>query len=221
MGNREDLIAGAKRCLLDKGYARTTARDIATAAGTSLAAIGYHFGSTQALLNTAVFEAMREWGAELEQAMADAGPDNPDKDNPDKRSPDKDSRDKSSGGDTRHETGSLEQFERYWARVIDSFSTHRQLWMATFDVFAQMDRVPEMRGALSDGVERARFAWAELLQGLDPEADKETAWRVGSLYQALISGVLVQWLIDPNRAPSSRDLAAALKTIAAGVTRAG
>lgn len=192
MGNREDLIAGAKRCLLDKGYARTTARDVATAAGTSLAAIGYHFGSTQALLNVAVFEAMREWGAELEEAMAaDVGP-----------------------GD-----GSLEHFERYWARVIETFATHRQMWLATFDVFAQMDRVPDMRGALSAGVERARFAWAELLQGLDPEADSETARRVGSLYQALLSGVLVQWLIDPERAPSSHDLAEALRVIAAGVRR--
>jgi len=192
VGNREDLIAGAKRCLLDKGYARTTARDVATAAGTSLAAIGYHFGSTQALLNMAVFEAMREWGAELEQAMAaDVGP-----------------------GD-----GSLEHFERYWARVIETFATHRQMWLATFDVFAQMDRVPDMRGALSAGVERARFAWAELLQGLDPEADSETARRVGSLYQALLSGVLVQWLIDPERAPSSHDLAEALRVIAAGVRR--
>ena len=192
MGNREDLIAGAKRCLLDKGYARTTARDVATAAGTSLAAIGYHFGSTQALLNMAVFEAMREWGAELEQAMAaDVGP-----------------------GD-----GSLEHFERYWARVIETFATHRQMWLATFDVFAQMDRVPDMRGALSAGVERARFAWAELLQGLDPEADSETARRVGSLYQALLSGVLVQWLIDPERAPSSHDLAEAMRVIAAGVRR--
>jgi AcrR family transcriptional regulator len=203
VGNREDLIAGAKRCLLDKGYARTTARDIATTAGTSLAAIGYHFGSTQALLNMAVFEALREWGAELEQAMAGAAEPG------------------GGDGDAEHETGSLEQFERYWARVIDSFNTHRELWMATFDVFAQMDRVPEMRGALSDGVERARFAWAELLQGLDPDRDTEQARRVGSLYQALISGVLVQWLIDPDRAPSSRDLAEALRTIAAGVTRAG
>ncbi|MGH4006514.1 MAG: TetR family transcriptional regulator, partial [Pseudonocardiaceae bacterium] len=44
MGNREDLLAGAKRCLYEKGYGRTTARDIAAAAGgVSLAAIGYHF----------------------------------------------------------------------------------------------------------------------------------------------------------------------------------
>ncbi|GAB3818361.1 TetR family transcriptional regulator [Micromonospora zhanjiangensis] len=62
MGNREDLLAGAKQCLMEKGYARTTARDIAAAAGTSLAAIGYHFRTTQALLNAALFEAMAEWG---------------------------------------------------------------------------------------------------------------------------------------------------------------
>jgi AcrR family transcriptional regulator len=33
VGNREDLIAGAKRCLLEKGYVRTTVRDIAAASG--------------------------------------------------------------------------------------------------------------------------------------------------------------------------------------------
>ena len=36
--------------MLEKGYARTTARDIASAAGVSLAAIGYHFSSKEALL---------------------------------------------------------------------------------------------------------------------------------------------------------------------------
>ncbi|GGP09592.1 TetR/AcrR family transcriptional regulator [Nonomuraea glycinis] len=61
MGNREDLLAGAKRCLLAKGYARTTARDIASASGVSLAAIGYHFGSKEALLNAALTGAVEEW----------------------------------------------------------------------------------------------------------------------------------------------------------------
>ena len=59
MGNREDLLAGAKRCLYEKGYASTTARDIATASGTSLAAIGYHFGSKEALMNQARNPAQR------------------------------------------------------------------------------------------------------------------------------------------------------------------
>lgn len=49
MGHREDLLEGAKRCLLEKGYARTTARDIGAASGTNLASIGYHYGSKEAL----------------------------------------------------------------------------------------------------------------------------------------------------------------------------
>lgn len=70
VGNREDLLAGAKRCLLEKGYRATTARDIAAASGASLAAIGYHFGSKEALMNRAVYEAVGEWGETFEQAMA-------------------------------------------------------------------------------------------------------------------------------------------------------
>ncbi|MEA2498051.1 MAG: hypothetical protein QOH26_456, partial [Actinomycetota bacterium] len=50
MGNREALLEGALEALLDKGYAATTARDIAARSRTSLAAIGYHFGSTEQLL---------------------------------------------------------------------------------------------------------------------------------------------------------------------------
>src|SRR5262249_60393129 len=62
MGNREALLAGAKRCLIEKGYARTTARDIAAASGGSLAAIGYHFGSKDALMNQALYGRIGAWG---------------------------------------------------------------------------------------------------------------------------------------------------------------
>ena len=70
MGNREDLLAGAKECLVEKGYARTTARDIASASGVSLAAIGYHFGSKEALLGEALQQALAEWGDELDGLLA-------------------------------------------------------------------------------------------------------------------------------------------------------
>lgn len=50
MGHREDLLEGAKRCLLEKGFLRTTARDIVKESGTNLASIGYHYGSKDALL---------------------------------------------------------------------------------------------------------------------------------------------------------------------------
>ncbi len=71
MSNRDALLLAAKKCLLEKGYNRTTARDIASAAGVSLAAIGYHFASKDALLTEALLLAFGEWDQELQQGSAD------------------------------------------------------------------------------------------------------------------------------------------------------
>src|SRR6202789_4111082 len=109
MGNREALLLGAKRCLLEKGYARTTARDIAAAAGVSLAAIGYHFSSKEALLTEALVLAIGEWDTELRQAL-NAG--------------------------ARSGASPMERFESTWAQLIATFETHRPLWAANFELFA-------------------------------------------------------------------------------------
>lgn len=190
MGNREDLLAGAKRSLYQKGYARTTARDIATAAGTSLAAIGYHFGSTEALMNAALLEAIEDWGKEVQRAL---------------------------NSDLAEDASPMERFEWYWTRVTDSFATHRELWAATIEILTQVNRVPGVRAALAAGIQEGRMTWASLLQRIDPETETRKAWAVGSFYQALLSGILVQWLIDPKRAPSGHDLTEALQVIATGV----
>ena len=68
MSHRDKLLEGAVDCLRDKGYARTTARDLVAASGTNLASIGYHFGSKEALLNEAIAEGFRAWTAEVETA---------------------------------------------------------------------------------------------------------------------------------------------------------
>jgi AcrR family transcriptional regulator len=190
MSHREDLLAGAVACLREKGYAHTTARDIVAASGTNLASIGYHYGSTKALLNAAVLKALDEFGEQMAQAM---------------------------GADAATASTTLERFERFWARVIDSFRTSREVWLATFDIFAVAQRDPEVRAAVADGIEDGRAFWAQALYGVDP-ADRELARAVGSLHQALVSGVLVQWLIDPERAPSPADLAQATSAIAARFT---
>jgi AcrR family transcriptional regulator len=186
MSHREDLLAGAVRCIREKGYARTTARDIVAASGTNLASIGYHYGSTEALLNAAVVEAMDEFGAEIGQVMAASqGPSD----------------------------SVLERFERFWAHAIESFRTSPQIWLATFDVFSVAQRSEDVRAALADGLEGGRVLWAQSLFGSVAETDQQLARAIGSLLQALLSGVLVQWLIDPQRAPSAADLAAALGAI--------
>jgi AcrR family transcriptional regulator len=188
VGHREELLAGAKRCLYEKGYARTTARDIVAASGTNLASIGYHYGSKEALLNAALIEAIGEFGEELERALA---------------------------ADIRPDAGPLERFERFWTQVIESFAVHRPLWAAIFEVFGQIERVPEVRRVFADAIQEAREGWALLFQGIDAAVEEKPAQAVGSFYQALVTGVLAQWLIDPQRAPSGRDLADALRAIVA------
>ncbi len=190
MGHREDLLAGAVRCLRDKGYAKTTARDIVAASGTNLASIGYHYGSVQALLNAAVIQAMDDFGAEMAQAMQGTG-----------------------------EAGlsTAGRLERSWTQLIDSFRTSREVWLATFDIFAVAQRDPEVRAAVAEGLEDARIMWAQLIYGVDP-ADRDTARAVGSVHQALVSGFLAQWLIDPERAPAPAELVRGLQAISAQLT---
>jgi hypothetical protein len=120
-------------------------------------------------------------------------------------------------GDPDPGLDALARFERFWTRVIDSFRVNSQVWLATFDIFAVAQRDPQVRAAVADGLEDARTFWAQALYGVDP-ADTEQARAIGSLHQALISGVMVQWLIDPDRAPSPAALAQALAAIAAQVT---
>jgi AcrR family transcriptional regulator len=192
MGHRERLLAGAKRCLYERGYARTTARDIVAASGTNLASIGYHFGSKEALLNAAMIEAIDEWGDELERALI-----------------------------TDTDVGSMdpiERFESIWTRVIESFETHRSLWVASFEGFMAAQRSPELREQLAAGHEQARFGLVALFQNLEESVvDERLARTVGSFYLALMSGLIVQWLVDPERAPSGSDMAEALRTILASI----
>jgi AcrR family transcriptional regulator len=190
MGNREDLLAAAKRCLYDKGYTNTTARDIAAASGVSLAAIGYHFGSKDALLNAARIEAIEEWADELGRALAT---------------------------DTDPYATPMERFEAIWTHMIELFDAHRPLWIASFELLAQVDHAPDVRQAVADAQQRARLGLAALFHHLDPALDQRTAWVVGAFYLALLPGVMAQWLIDPEHAPSGHDLADALRTIVAEV----
>lgn len=68
-GHREALLEGAIRCIHEKGYARTTARDLVAASGTNLGSIGYHYGSKDELLRAAIFESFRRWYMPLIEAI--------------------------------------------------------------------------------------------------------------------------------------------------------
>lgn len=185
MGNREDLLGGAARCLREKGYGQITARDIASAAGTSLAAIGYHFGSKEALLNAALFEVMDSWGAEFAKAIP--------------------------GDDV---SDPIERFATVWTELIEVATRQPELAVASFESFLVARRSPDLRAQLAAGQEEGRRGLVAMIQGID-EADvtDEQSRTLGAFYSALVTGVLSQWLVDPGRAPSGHDLAEALRTV--------
>jgi AcrR family transcriptional regulator len=192
MGNRDALLEGAKKCLSEKGYARTTARDIAAASGVSLAAIGYHFGTTEALLNEAVFAGIGQWAEELGRLLAEQA-----------------------GNDGTV----LEKFEAVWTRVIQSFGNHRGVLAASYEIMVRAEEVPEVRRRLAAAMEGARIALAELFTDVDAQAEPERARQVGSFYYAILSGLMTQWLVDPDNAPSGSDLAAALGEVLSAGSR--
>jgi AcrR family transcriptional regulator len=191
MGNREALLLGAKRCLLAKGYTGTTARDIAAAAGVSLAAIGYHFSSKEALLTEALLLAFGEWDQEFRAALNATVPANIDP---------------------------VERFELIWARLIETFETHRSLWVANFEIFSQMDRQPEIRRMLGNNLQLARSGLAALFGDQEESAVSEhTASTIGTFHHVLLTGMIAQWLIDPDHALSARKLTDALLQVVAGI----
>ncbi|MBE1586466.1 TetR/AcrR family transcriptional regulator [Nonomuraea angiospora] len=188
MGNREDLLAGARRCLEEKGWARTTVRDISAAAGVSMAAIGYHFGSREALLNAALVEAMREWGEQIGVAMAAVD-----------------------------ETAAPGQrFEALWERLIASIGEHRTLWLANLEAMVQAEHSPELRDELVAGQREGRRGMAaHLVDGDEADIAEREVRTVGSVHLALLLGVMAQWLNDPEQAPTGAEVLAGLRALTA------
>ncbi|ALE75298.1 Transcriptional regulator, TetR family [Pseudonocardia sp. Ae168_Ps1] len=190
MGHREELLDGAAQCLYEKGFGRTTARDVVAASGTNLASIGYHFGSKDALLTEALLRATTAWGEELDRALAE--PDGAATSDPDRR------------------------VEDTWGRVISLFSTQRRLWATHVEALAQAERLPELRAKLAEAQHEVREGLALTFHTLpddDPAAADRRVHVLGAVYQALLTGVMVQWMLDPESAPSGVDLAEGLRAI--------
>jgi AcrR family transcriptional regulator len=187
VGNREDLLAGAKRCLIEKGYARTTARDIAAASGVSLAAIGYHFGSKDALMNQAIYEFVGEWGDEVQRSLAAEG---------------------------ALDAEPLKRFESIMGRTIESFSgPARGMWAAQLELMGPMEHNEELRTFLARVQRDAAGGLAELFLEIDPIQDPEAARTAGSVLHALFIGIIVKWFMDPKQALSAHELAEGMRII--------
>ena len=176
--HREQLLAAARTCLEERGYARTTARDLVAASGTNLASIGYHFGSKDALLNEAIVAAFAEYTDRLVLLV------NPEPGAGVPRAGIRDS----------------------WVAMVEQFGRMRPLLVAFVEAMAQAERNPELREQLAAGYERLRETIGRVVVVAVPGLPAACARDVASVMLAISDGAMVQWLLDPDRSPSGATL---------------
>jgi AcrR family transcriptional regulator len=193
MGHREDLLGGAKRCLLQKGFLRTTARDIVKESGTNLASIGYHYGSKEALLAQAYLDLV----AETSDAFEGPG----------------------SGGVTAG-PGSLERFRQVWVNIIGTMREPGSVWRLSIEIAAMGDQLPVVRDHLAQQQREAERDLVSLFMGIPADqVTDDVLDTAGRFYTALMSGLIMQWQFDPERAPDADALTEGLRRVIEGMGR--
>ncbi|MFG2552612.1 TetR/AcrR family transcriptional regulator [Streptomyces sp. NPDC048581] len=193
MGHREDLLEGAKRCLLDKGFVRTTARDIVKESGTNLASIGYHYGSKDALLAQAYVALVEGMGDAFE-----------------------------GGGTTgiSAEPGSIERFQEVWSNIIGTMRGPGSLWHLSMEIVVMGDQLPEVRDHLALAQrEAARGLIPLLMGGREEDVPDETLDTLGMFYVTLMTGLIAQWTFDAKTAPDAEQLTEGLRQVLQAATR--
>jgi AcrR family transcriptional regulator len=189
MPNREALLESAITSLQEKGYAGTTARDVADGAGVSLGAIGYHFGTVQELLDAALAEAVRRWFEPLIGLLSRPRP-----------------------------PPTFEQLGPALDGLLDTLAGHRPLVIAYFEALLRAERSPPLHTALAADLDAFRQALTAGIQSLladHPESASPDPQAAASLVMATFDGLIIQWLLAPEQLPSGRVIADTLKRTAA------
>ncbi|MFI7439053.1 TetR/AcrR family transcriptional regulator [Nonomuraea indica] len=186
-GYRDRLLAGAVACLQEKGYARTTARDLVAASGTNLASIGYHFGGKDALLNEAIAACFEAWTRRVEETIFSPAPGTP-----------------------------REMLERAMVALVDVFEELRPELVVCVEGYPAALRESALRERMAAEYARAREAGVDMVRracaelGIEPPIQPEA---LVSVLIAVSDGLLLQWLLDPASTPDSRQVVDALAAL--------
>nr|WP_274636778.1 TetR/AcrR family transcriptional regulator [Microbacterium bovistercoris] len=187
MGNREDLLAGARQVILEQGVARATAREIATAAGVSLAAIGYHFGSKEQLITEALTQSL---GSGIGDAMENVVAEHAD-------------------------APLVEGFAALWNRMPEIFAANREALLASLENAVRVLRDGTTGRELAAATGQGYAGMAEQLRAARPELTDADVEAVAKLDYVLVQSLGILWLMSPDAIPTGDELARAVAVIAA------
>jgi AcrR family transcriptional regulator len=171
------LLEGALACLQERGFARTTTRDIVAASGTNLGSIVYHYGTKERLLEEAMSEGFRRW-AEAISAVADASTGSP-----------------------------YEQMRAALGQARAAFDEQAGLYTAFLEAAAETRRSDELREHVAEGYERTRALVVQSLRRTMPAEGDRDLRTLASLMVAIVDGLMMQWLFDPDAVPPGEEVA--------------
>ncbi len=191
--NRDQILEGAIECVQTRGVAATTTRDIAAASGASLASIPYHFGSKDALMDEALLQAIRRYSEHVrQQAFAgDAPP--------------------------------LQALAKSLIATVDSFAQAGPLLASLMEAHVKAIHSDVLRERVATNRRAAVARIAEGVRGgleLEGQLSDADIHALSVLILALIDGLMLSWLIDPESVPSGQELLDAVQA-AAGPLGAG
>jgi AcrR family transcriptional regulator len=169
--HREQILEGAIECVQTRGVADTTTRDIAAAAGASLASIPYHFGSKDALMDQALLKAIRRYSEHVQQ-QAFAGDAPP-----------------------------LQALAKSLIATVDSFAQTRPLLISLMEAHVKAIHSEALRERVAANrrvaVERIAAGVSGGL-GLEGQLSESQMHAVSVLILALVDGLMLAWLVDPD-----------------------
>ncbi len=164
------------------GRGDITARDLVAASNTNLGSISYHFGSKDALLDEAAKLVFEEWAQTVARTIS-ADPDAP----------------------------PARRLARSLKMILDDFDAMRPYFLGFIQIVADSERSPETREQLIAHYRKQRdTVTAMITESLSHNIDPEDARHIASLLMSVSDGLMLQSLIDPDSAPTSRQLTLAL-----------
>jgi len=185
--SKDRLLQGALTCIAQQGYAATSSRDIARAAGANVASINYHFGSKDALVNAALSQCFGMWNQRVERAFEAAA-----------------------GLAPRDQLGAILR------AAIDSFADLRSSVHACVESYAPALRSQELRERLAAGYAGVRESAVRLAtqhMGDVGMAAPQNLAAIASVLMAVCDGLMLQWIADPQATPNGAETLDALSAL--------
>ncbi|WP_174186163.1 TetR/AcrR family transcriptional regulator [Nocardia barduliensis] len=187
MGNREDLLAGARKVIVERGVAKATARDIAAAAGVSLAAIGYHFGSKDQLITEALTDSLGTAIGDSMEAKIREG----------------------SG------VAPLAAFAALWNAMPAVFTENGDSMLASLENLVRVARSPESQKFFAQSLPGAYRDMADGLREAHPQLSEDQAMAIAELNFVLVQGLgVLQTIVPQASLPDGDRLARAVAALA-------